>query len=299
VREAGSGGANMEIIDFSSAKNKHSMNKGVLRKLPDCYEYCFLPDYEMKYDSFHIQNIHMLEFFFTLLELKNKTLFVSVQFPLYYDTDRIQEFLEYYTFSYDEKDEKGYYVKNTLEIVEGKLFKGKPLVIGRRGRKKLYYDPSDFIEVTAQYNQYHQIVHTGQAEIVDVDEKKPVIILNGRRMSTVPRIDFDPAKDLILSNGQFIVADYMDDYCGNVGFYRESDPVIPVSYYLDSDAPVYIQIDEGADGSKICVVEQKYHLDSLIEKERNRIRQAGEHGVSNDCDKDDVLDREYPNPQSE
>jgi hypothetical protein len=155
------GESTMEIIDFSSEKNKHSIKKGVLRRLPDCYEYCFLPDYEMKYDSFQSQSIQMLEFFFTLLELKNKTLFVSVQFPLYYDTDRIQEFLGYYTFSYDEKDEKGYYVKNAQEIVEGKLFKGKPLVIGRRGRKKLYYDVSDFIEVTAHYNQYHQIVHTG------------------------------------------------------------------------------------------------------------------------------------------
>ncbi|UYZ14782.1 hypothetical protein A6764_07545 [Brevibacillus sp. WF146] len=159
----------MEIIDFSSEKNKHAIKKGVLRRLPDCYEYCFLPDYEMKYDSFQSQSIQMLEFFFTLLELKNKTLFVSVQFPLYYDTDRIREFLEYYTFSYDEKDEKGYYVKNALEIVEGKLFKGKPLVIGRRGRKKLYYDVSAFLEVTAHYNQYHQIVHTGQAEIFPMD----------------------------------------------------------------------------------------------------------------------------------
>ncbi|TRY24798.1 hypothetical protein FOI68_14750 [Brevibacillus sp. LEMMJ03] len=287
----------MEIIDFSSEKNKHAIKKGVLRRLPDCYEYCFLPDYEMKYDSFQSQSIQMLEFFFTLLELKNKTLFVSVQFPLYYDTDRIREFLEYYTFSYDEKDEKGYYVKNALEIVEGKLFKGKPLVIGRRGRKKLYYDVSAFLEVTAHYNQYHQIVHTGQAEIVDMVAKKPVIFLNGRRMNAVPRIDFDPAKDFILSNGQFIVADYMDDYCGTIGFYRKTDPVIPVSYYLDSDAPVYIQLDEGADGSKMCVVEQKYNLDSLIKKERNRIRQAGEDEDSDVCDKDDILDREYPIPE--
>ncbi|MFY0544977.1 hypothetical protein [Brevibacillus sp. H7] len=284
----------MEMIDFSSVKNQHSIKKGILRRLPDCYEYCFLPDYELKYDSFQSQSIQMLEFFFTLLELKNKTLFVSVQFPLHYDTDRIQEFLEYYTFSYDENDEKGYYVKNTLEIVEGKLFKGKPLVIGRRGRKKLYYDVSDFIEVTAQYNQYHQIVNTGQAEIVDMVKKKPVIILNGRRIDTVPRIDFDLSKDLILSNGQFIVADYLDDYCGNIGFYSASDPAIPVSYYLDNDTPVYIQIDEGADGSKICVVKQKYHLDHLIDKERNRISQAREDGDLDDCDKDDVLGREYP-----
>jgi hypothetical protein len=284
----------MEIIDFSSVKNKQSIKKGILRKLPDCYEYCFLPDYEVKYDSFQSQSIQMLEFFFTLLELKNNTLFVSVQFPLYYDTDRIQEFLEYYTFSYDEKDEKGYYVKNTLEIVEGKLYKGKPLVIGRRGGKKLYYDASDFIEVTAQYSNYHQIVNTGQAEIVDMDEKKPVIILNGRRMDTVPRIDFDLSKDLIISNGQFIVADYMDDYCGNIGFYSASDPAIPVSYYLDNDAPVYIQIDVGADGSKICVVEQKYNLDRLIENERNRIRQVRENEYWDDCDKDDILDSVYP-----
>lgn len=286
----------MEIIDFSSIKNKQSIKKGILRKLPDCYEYCFLPDYEVKYDSFQSQSIQMLEFFFTLLELKNKTMFVSVQFPLYYDTDRIQEFLEYYTFSYDEKDEKGYYLKNTLEIVEGKLFKGKPLVIGRRGRKKLYYDASDFIEVTAQYNQFHQIVNTGQAEIADMDKKKPVIILNGRRMDTVPRIHFDLSKDLIISNGQFIVADYMDDYCGNIGFYSVSDPVIPVSYYLDSDTPVYIQIDEGEDGSKLCVVEQEYNLEHLIEGERKRIKVAKDDSEKNlnDCDKDDVLDREYP-----
>jgi hypothetical protein len=286
----------MEIIDFSSEKHKHSIKKGVLRRLPDCYEYCFLPDYEMKYDSFQSQSIQMLEFFFTLLELKNKTLLVSVQFPLYYDTDRIQEFLEYYTFSYDEKDEKGYYVKNAQEIVEGKLFKGKPLVIGRRGRKKLYYDVSDFIEVTAHYNQYHQIVHTGQAEIVDMDRKKPVIILNGKRIDTVPRIDFDLSKDFILSNGQFIVADYMDDYLGNIGFYRETDPVIPISYYLDNDAPVTIQIDEGPDGSKICVVEQKYNLEQLIEDERKRIQGAKDISEESldDCDKDDILDRVYP-----
>jgi hypothetical protein len=129
-----------------------------------------------------------------------------------------------------------------------------------------------------------------------MDRKKPVIILNGKRIDTVPRIDFDLSKDFILSNGQFIVADYMDDYLGNIGFYRETDPVIPISYYLDNDAPVTIQIDEGPDGSKICVVEQKYNLEQLIEDERKRIQGAKDISEESldDCDKDDILDRVYP-----
>lgn len=104
-------------------------------------------------------------------------------------------------------------------------------------------------------------------------------------MKTIPRIDFDLTKDTIISNGQFIAADYIDEYCGNIGFYSNSDTLIPISYLIDKNSTVHIAIHEGPEGGKNCIIEHSYNLDETFASHNNL-----------ELDTDDCLDRQYPIP---
>jgi len=67
------------------------------------------------------------------------------------------------------------------------------------------------------------------------------------------------------SNGNLVVANYIDDYCGGVGFYVEENDDIPVAWLHDVIGPVYINVFE-RNKTKVAIVEAKccIKLDSLL-----------------------------------
>jgi len=248
----------MEIIDISNLRPNPL--KGVLRKFPDYYEYCFINRYEEMYDNFHVHTIELEEgTYVSLLETKKKTIMVSIQLPISWDRDVICEFLDRYNFSFNSCDKNGFYVNKASEIVEGKLFKGMPIVMYIIGKKKIYYDPNNFKEITDYYNSLSKITNTGIAKEVNLEEnsKKVIVFLNEKKINNFSRINFDLSMDYVICNGIFIVADYLDEYCETIGFYTESDSNLPIAYFLDYDSPIYITLEEKQDGSKICIIEQK------------------------------------------
>jgi len=87
------------------------------------------------------------------------------------------------------------------------------------------------------------------------------IKVNGERIRAIPRIEFDISKDIILSNGNLIVADYLDEYCEGIGFYKDEDPSIPIVFFLDYDTTVEIQIIPKESGSKVYIIEHQYVID--------------------------------------
>jgi hypothetical protein len=47
-----------------------------------------------------------------------------------------------------------------------------------------------------------------------------------------------------------------------MGFYNSQNNLTPVSFILDGDTTVHINIDEKEDGSKVCIVEYGYMINS-------------------------------------
>ncbi|ADG07582.1 hypothetical protein [Kyrpidia tusciae] len=76
------------------------------------------------------------------------------------------------------------------------------------------------MEITDSSVFFHRITNTANA--LDVEEDpEPVVVFISEVVNEVPHIDFDLSRDLVLSKGQVMVADYIDDYCDRVGFYQE------------------------------------------------------------------------------
>lgn len=160
----------MKIIDFKSLQMDQWIANidGQLREFTDYYEYCFIEDYEMKYDDFIIDGIHVDNIFVSILESRGKSLIVSLQFSKEYDIPEIVEWLESHVVTFNECDKLGYFINQAHTIIEGVNFRGRPIVIASKGIEKIYFNPDDFKEVTDHYLNYTQIVNTGNAVDIEI-----------------------------------------------------------------------------------------------------------------------------------
>ncbi|WP_142247870.1 hypothetical protein [Alkalihalobacterium alkalinitrilicum] len=158
----------IDIVHLRMKKATHKVEH-YIREFEDEYEYCLIKDYEMLFNDFKSQSIQVSDCFVTLLELRNKTILVSVLFPKAFDVDEIVEWIDTHTISYNDQDNRGYFVKKAGSIVEAVKFKGRPIVLATRGSKKIYYDIHPLIEITNCYVQYSQIVNTVNAKSIEIE----------------------------------------------------------------------------------------------------------------------------------
>jgi hypothetical protein len=254
----------MKVIDISALRKERAKKQvSHLREFDDYYEYCFIEDYEMKYDDFKSDSIQLADIFVTLLECRGQIMMTSLQFPKTYDIGEIVIWLDSHTVSFNEGNRDSYYVANADEIVEGLTFKGLPIVLAKRGNRKLRYNTEDFQEVTEQYVNLPHIVNTELAKPVDLPvSDQGNVFLNGQLWNDIHKIEFDMEMDLIFVNGCFIVADYLDEYCGSIGFYKEDDSLVPIVFFVGKNN-IYITLEE-ADDEQLCIVEQVPDIKDLI-----------------------------------
>ncbi|MBU9713582.1 hypothetical protein [Evansella tamaricis] len=161
----------MKVINISEMRRQKQNDKleEHLREFDDYYEYCFMKGYEMNYEDFKCQAIQFQDIFVNLMELKDRTIMISLMFPTTYDLHEVAEWLDSYTVSFNEKDNGGYFVNDAEFISESLLFKGNPIVIAARGKKKLYYEITELTEITDYYHYYSEIVNTANSKEVDPD----------------------------------------------------------------------------------------------------------------------------------
>ncbi|WP_077615739.1 hypothetical protein [Caenibacillus caldisaponilyticus] len=165
----------MKVIDLTAfRRNKWIGNdREQLREADDYYEYCFIPEYEMAFDEFKIDGVQVRDIIANILTLKSKTLLVSVSFPKPCEIPDIIDWFGNHIVSFNEKDAKGYFAAQAAEILDGVRLRGEPVVLCKRGRKKLYYDPSEFAEVTEHYHYFYRQVDPGkmaEIEFMTIDE---------------------------------------------------------------------------------------------------------------------------------
>lgn len=217
------GGLNkMKIIDFKSLQmgQRIAHIDGQLREFPDYYEYCFIDDYEMKYDDFIIDGIQVDNIFVSILESRGKSMAVSLQFSKENDVYEIVEWLASHVVTFNESDTHGYFINQAHAIIEGVKFKGRPIVVASKGIEKIYYDPDDFQEVTDHYLNYSQIINTENAVDIEIDdvilEEKSNPANNGAKGKSSKPVKWidDTDKD-----------DWIDDWVNGKGYPGSEDDV--------------------------------------------------------------------------
>lgn len=255
------GGTLLNVVDFHNHWRRTAIPRKNIRKIEDHYEYCLVKDYDsiLKFDS--AQAVQLGQIFANLVELEGRLIPVSILFPLdKFSLDEVISWLGEYAIHWDgSKADRGI-IAGAAEIISGIKFLGNPLILYRKGRKRLEYDAEHFIEITEQYVHFNQLRSILNVKPVTGEKPQLKIFLNGEQVTEIPRIDFEQ-ENLIISNGTFISADYMEDFFGCVAFFRAEDPGLPVAWIQDKDTTVYIELHENDEFGQVCILKFAYEID--------------------------------------
>lgn len=214
-----------------------------LREMDDYYEAVLVSNYDELYPSTQVRTIQLADIYVNLVMTSEGAHLVSALFLKPVEVPDIVAWMQLYTIGFATADTTGYYVEQADEILEIVLYQGNPIVIATRGTDRLYYETEGAIEM--------------RRESSEVIGKKPLLYLNGEARFGVPHLEFNPSQDEIHVNGTFLFADYMDTYQGHVGFFRKTDPDLPV-VVLVGTAIIEMELTENPDGSRVLVIEQPY-----------------------------------------
>ena len=143
------------------------------------------------------------------------------------------------------------------------MFQGLHEIIFLKKRNGAYLisqiNPEKLIEVTEDFEHSQQRINTGSSKTRDSILPKSKIFLNDEEIEYIPEIEIRLLEDLIISNGHLIVASYIGNYCGCIGFFEEKDDDLPIAWIYDKDTTVYIDIHE-RENQKIIAVEYNYAI---------------------------------------
>lgn len=251
------------IIDLMKCRDELYKKRfnGKIRGFNGYYEYSIIDNYETEFDDFKSNSIQIDNVNAIVLEVENTFVLAAIQFEA--DKFTVQDVINWlvdYKIVFNLKESNENKVDNCEIIITGLLFRGNQLILCKKGNKTLFYKQDEFIEVTEKYIYFNEEVNTNHAKNIDLESnnKKLRIVLNGKSIEHIERLNFDLTKDLIIVNGSVMVADYIDEYCDTIGFYNSDDDLLPVSFILYEDTNVNINITTKEDGSKICIVEYGY-----------------------------------------
>lgn len=251
------------ITDLDEVRlNKLLENHNGLREFEDRYEYCIIKEYEERYDMENCDSIQIDNVFAQILQINNgKRILVSIDFSKEVFTKRdLVLWLDKYEIIFVDDDDIDF-IHDANSIIEALKFNSKPIILYEKGKNKIYFNRKNIVEITEAYLSNKQEIDTNKSKDVSSLHEDTKIIYNGEKTNIVPRIEFDLSRgDIIISNGHVIVADYIDDYCGCVGFYSRQDSSLPIAWLHDSDTTIYIDVYE-REKQKIAVVEAKYIID--------------------------------------
>lgn len=274
------------LLDLDNYRNKEKMDK--IREFPDYYEFCIIEGYEDKYENFIAHGIPLGPINLQLFELKNRIVLVSLEFSKeQFDLDDVLMWLNNYEVLLGEKGKGKNSISNSNVIIEGLRFKGYPLVLYEVGNRRISYHPDKFPEITELYSIQPQTIDTTKSKKVSTELS---IFYNDEQVKVIPRIDFSK-EDLIICNGQCILADYLDEYDNTIGFYRNNSP-IPVAYVADKATTINIHLEDDElwwwdekEYSRRCIVEYQYLLDekSLDELQASNSNEKDPKSYVNYC----------------
>lgn len=249
---------NLIIIEDLMAKKRENFKKNI-REYEDRYEYCLISEYEEKYNQCEAHSIQLGDVYPVVLETEGRMVIASVEFyKKQFDINQIITWLDLVNIYFGKLGQGKHVINHFGKLRDGLLFKGNLIISFYKGNSSKEINPNNFKEITSAF--------ISNPQVIDTSKSKPVkdgltIKVNGERIREIPRIEFDISKDIILSNGNLIVADYLEEYCEGIGFYKDEDPSIPIVFFLDYDTTIEIQIIPKKSGGKVCIIEHQYVID--------------------------------------
>lgn len=230
-----------------------------IREFEDRYEYCFIMDYEERYLDFEVHAIPLLDVQVVLLEIKEKIELAAIEFyKSNFNIEQIITWIQYEDIYFGNREKVNHTIKRCDRVLEGIKFKGNVIAAYRKGNKSVTLDINDYDEITEIYNVQFNKVDTTKSKKL---QSGLSIILNGELVNEIPRLDFEGNKDMLISNGNLIKADYIDEYCGGIGIFRYDNKSVPIVSFVDTNTTVYIDLYEKEDGAQVCIMEHKYIVD--------------------------------------
>ncbi len=187
------------LKDYKSAKQI-----GELRKYPDVYEYCLIPNYEDKFSESHTESIQMGDCFANLIKSGDHYVLISIIFNEEWNVQEIGEWIENYEIIIHKPTSSLIEIQKISSIIEAKKFKNHPIVLCKRGTESISLDPGELDEVTAEYEKYNKITNTGLAKSVElVDDLLDKDDCLGREYPGVSDEEDEPLFERIMENIQY------------------------------------------------------------------------------------------------
>jgi len=248
------------LSDFKNQKLNNFKNN--IHEYPDRYEYCVKAGYLEKYDGFQLHSIQLGDIFPILLELENKIMLVAIEFyKTLFNLEQVLTWLDGCNVYIGRAGQESYKINKCSQVSKVRKFKGHVVATYAKGNQIVELSASSIKEITKNYRYCYQRINIWKAK----DRPSGVtVLLNGYYFKGIPKLEFSRPRDILISNGNRIMADYIDSYEDGLGFYRKEDSINPVVFLLDNTI-VEIQITERNNGGKICVVKSKYYV-MAIEK---------------------------------
>lgn len=261
---------------------------GYFREYSDKYEYVLIYKYEQYMDeNCLVHSIPIGEVDIQLLEITDYSkdiLISSIEFSK--ENFEIRDALEWadkYEVVIPKRENELYVIHKANKIIEGFKFKGTPIVHYEKGNKKVICD-GDYVEITEQFLQAGRIkINTNECKTIkfNITEDNQYIlkddenisygkkiIYNDKEIDYIPVINIEYPDDLVISNGNIMVFDtegYIGPYCNGIGFYEGEyeggEYGLPISFPLDNETPIYIDVDFMPNGGKLCVISFNYIID--------------------------------------
>lgn len=249
------------IIDINEQMLKRLIDKNnSIREFGDRYEYCIIKEYENRYEGSICDSIEFDDCFIQILTVKGEHKLVSIDFSkdLFNSINEVLLYLELYGIKLLKDGER--YVSGASEVLQAKKFNGSPIIIYKRGSDKIEIDRDNLVEITEIFIKEEKRINTSTSKIRDTIKPISKIVLNGQEIDYMPEISINPANDLIICNGNIMVAKYIGDYMGVMGFYGEEGDSLPISWIYDKETMIYIDI-HGGEGDKIISIDYNYAID--------------------------------------
>jgi hypothetical protein len=234
-----------------------------LRELNDYFEYCLIKDYYSEFQDFNANVVKLGNVFAAIIVVAEDIILASIRFPKkQFTVEEIISWLNQYAIFIQKADNSNRVLVKAHRILLGLRIHSHVLILYQKGQESLNFNPDEYYDAADIYFNYDEPQNSDtNTSIPPVENKnKQLVFFNGEPLEEIPHLEFDQLEDTIVCvcNGTLICADYIDDYYGTLGFFRNALPDNPVAFLNRITSPIRINLEEGRDGGTVCVIEYEY-----------------------------------------
>ena len=160
----------ISLKDFRNQKNTDEpLNFDEIWEYPELYEYRLIPDYDLRFESTHIDSIDIGGCFANLIKEGKNYYLVSIYFDKNIGIPTLIDWLDFYKIELFQPSNTPITIHNTDGVFEAIKYRGHPIVLSMRGEGTAELNPSKLIEVVDEFKAFQGITNTRVAEQVNIE----------------------------------------------------------------------------------------------------------------------------------